>query len=138
MKKNWVLIIDDDADFRQAVSDTLGQAGFRAVQAGKLSEAVAKLTNQKFRCVLLDLKLEKHDGERLLMDLRKDSRNLNHDTPVVIVSGYLEPSLVKRAGKVVQGILVKPVDARTLIDKVSSLIPADERTPESGSSAPKK
>lgn len=57
--EQWILVIEDDRDLRDAVAMGLTHAGFRVVKAGTVAEANAKLTQQHFDCVVTDLFLEK-------------------------------------------------------------------------------
>jgi ActR/RegA family two-component response regulator len=66
------------------------------IWAKTLSEGLMKLNNQKFSCVLLDLQLEKHSGLKLIQQVRNpnSTKQLNADTPIILMSGYLKGDVV--------------------------------------------
>jgi DNA-binding response OmpR family regulator len=113
----WVLVIDDDPDVCHLLAEGLTQAGFKVVQASQAGEAKAKLAQQQFDCVVTDLYLGRGDGSQLIADLRQ-GRNHNAKIPVVVMSAHLEVDLVKRLKPMVNTVLVKPFDLKTLIARV--------------------
>lgn len=113
-----ILIVEDDADFSKTIEDVLTQSGYRPIRVGKVAEAMAKLRNQKFDCILLDLKLQGGSGESILNSIRANIKEMNHSTPVIIMSGFLEKEIVTRSAKMVSAILVKPFNAQTILEKI--------------------
>lgn len=79
-----VLIVDDDLETRQLVSDVLSDEGYLPSTAGSVPEALKVLRSTPVRAVLLDLILPGPSGFDLLRDIRndKDLRNI----PVIILT----------------------------------------------------
>jgi signal transduction histidine kinase len=84
MKK--VLVIDDDAAVRSAFQLALEDTGFEVVVAGGGEEGLARLDEDRFDLVYLDLKMPGIDGIETLRRLRKRG----HTLPVRIVTAFAE------------------------------------------------
>ncbi|MCM2322126.1 MAG: response regulator [Oligoflexia bacterium] len=131
-KLKWILIVEDDQDLRETLAKYLTEKGFRAVSSSKITDALNKVNNQKFNCILLDIKFDYRSGDHVIEYLRSDDANPNHDTPILVMSGFLEPVLIKKIAKLVNGILVKPFEKQTLLDRINAVISApDDRMAKS-------
>ena len=119
-----VLVVDDDVPFREALTERFFKDGVRTINCGKLSDALWMLQNQKFELILLDLNLVQGSGERILETLRAEKSHLNFQTPVIVVSGTLNLSLIKRLAGQVAGIFVKPFEYEKLLNLVQAICPA--------------
>jgi HAMP domain-containing protein/signal transduction histidine kinase/DNA-binding response OmpR family regulator len=81
-----LLVVDDDEAARMSVSELVGAGEDVEVTAvGSSEEALAALDEQRFDCIVLDLKLPKMTGFALLDRLKEDERL--HDVPVIIHTG---------------------------------------------------
>jgi DNA-binding response OmpR family regulator len=120
-KTEWVLLVEDDNAISESVTARLRDAGYKVIVASSVNEASVKLGQQKFSCIVTDLVLGKGSGEDLIFKL-DDKRSLNFKVPILIVSAYVEADLIKRVGKKVNGVLVKPFRIEMLVDKVNQLI----------------
>jgi CheY-like chemotaxis protein len=71
-----ILIVEDDQDVRDALSETLVDAGYAVSTAvnGALALRALRASNELPRLVLLDLMMPVMDGERFLQEMRKDPR----------------------------------------------------------------
>lgn len=66
-----VLVVDDDADTREALADALTYAGYLVEQAGGGREALARISESGIPdVILLDLHMPDVDGEQVLERLR--------------------------------------------------------------------
>lgn len=120
-RKKWILIVEDDDDFREAVAAFLDKQGYRTVHASKVLEAMNKLNNQKFECVLLDMKFDYRSGEQVVDYMRNTvDKNQNSTTPIIVMSGYLDPKVVKKIAPEVSFILVKPFETSLLLEKIQA------------------
>ena len=106
-----VLIVDDDADVRESISDVLSFAGHPSIVAADGMEALAALE----RCetptlVLLDSLMPRMDGAAFLEKLgRLESPKNIH---VVFISASREP---RPESPLVIGELLKPFDVDALL-----------------------
>jgi len=121
-KKDWVLIVEDEEDLSEILRAKLESAGFGVIQATKVSEALFKASNQKFTCILLDMRIKQGSGETVLDKIKLDYENINYKTPVIVMSAYLNPNLVRNIVNRVHSILIKPFKTDELTRKVSKLL----------------
>jgi CheY-like chemotaxis protein len=87
-----VLVVDDDPDTREALSELLDASGLKVLQAenGKIALEVLKKT-PRFPClVFLDLSMPVLDGRGFLKRRAKDP--LLRDIPVVVISASNQPA----------------------------------------------
>ena len=132
MNNSSIFIVEDDLRFSKTVEKALTHKGYKVLSAASVMEAKVKLQNQKFSCILLDLRLDGGSGESILTMLRGNKKEDNHRTPVIIMSGFLEPEVVKRILPSVQGMLVKPFDPAALFKKIEDVIGADNGQTKTG------
>jgi DNA-binding NtrC family response regulator len=79
-----ILLVEDDADIREVVRDTLCCAGFSVDTARDGVEAVEKVQDTGFDLILSDLMMPRMDG----MELLKQVKQIRPDTNVIIMTGY--------------------------------------------------
>jgi CheY-like chemotaxis protein len=82
----YILVVDDDADFREALCEVLGGAGYPVAQAGDGAEALARVAEEVPGIILLDLKMPGIDGWGVMERLRADPRAAG--VPILILSAY--------------------------------------------------
>jgi len=119
----FILIIEDDLYFAQALNEALTELGYIVMTSGRPSDALVKLKNQKFNCVLLDLQLPGSSGIKVMQQMRGTTNiePLNMSTPIILMSGHLEVESVKAAAGKVQAVLAKPFDLSSILAKVQQL-----------------
>jgi two-component system nitrogen regulation response regulator NtrX len=81
-----ILIVDDERDIRELISDILEDEGFTTRLAGTSDEAMAQIASEPPGLLILDiwLKDSNMDGIDILKTVKRD----NPDVPVVIISGH--------------------------------------------------
>lgn len=81
-----ILIVDDERDIRELVSDILEDEGFTTRLAGTSDECMAQVAKEQPALMILDiwLKDSSMDGIDILKVIKKD----HPDVPVVIISGH--------------------------------------------------
>ncbi|MDB6061220.1 MAG: Sigma 54-dependent transcriptional activator containing CheY-like receiver domain [Verrucomicrobiaceae bacterium] len=119
--KARVLVVEDDADLREALTDTLELAGAEVVQADSGEQALAVLPDQYVDMVVSDVNMGGMDGLELLKNLRRHYPQL----PVLLITAY--GSVAKsveamRAGAV--DYLVKPFKPQILVETVARYVGA--------------
>jgi CheY-like chemotaxis protein len=107
-----VLLVEDDADIREAVSSVLEAEGYTVLTAENGEQALAILDRGQPCVVLLDLMMPVMSGWEF-MKVVKQNRRLD-DMPVVVVSAYSE-----RKAEGVRRVLKKPLDVNALLAAVS-------------------
>ncbi|MFU8897490.1 MAG: sigma-54-dependent transcriptional regulator [Roseinatronobacter sp.] len=81
-----ILIVDDERDIRELISDILEDEGFTTRRAANSDEAMAQVNANPPALMVLDiwLKDSKMDGIDILMTVKRS----NPDIPIVIISGH--------------------------------------------------
>ena len=81
-----ILIVDDERDIRELISDILEDEGFTTRLAGNSDQAMAEITGEQPALLILDiwLKDSQMDGIDILKTVKRDYP----DVPVVIISGH--------------------------------------------------
>lgn len=72
MLKSKILIVDDEPDIRQLLTEMLRKEGFVPYTAASAAEALKKVKSAKPDLILLDLQLPDQDGFSVCRELRKD------------------------------------------------------------------
>jgi len=111
-----VLVVDDDADAREAMKSVLELHGYTVVTAADGSEAIERLRHGLTPClILLDLMMPGMDGFEFVNEKRQDPRI--SAIPVVIYSGHNDAkSNAVRLGA--EGYFQKPVEVQSLLNLV--------------------
>lgn len=91
MKK--VLIIEDDSFLQGLAANKLSKNDFDVDTANKGEDAITKIVNQKFDCILLDLMLPDISG----FDILKNLKEANQKTPVIVFSNLSNDKDIKKA-----------------------------------------
>ena len=79
-----ILVVDDDAQMRSALSEAIQRLGHKAVLCDSGTNAVEKLGDASYSLVVTDMKMPKMDGLTFLKEVRKRMGNL----PVLVITGF--------------------------------------------------
>jgi CheY-like chemotaxis protein len=109
-----VLLVDDDARVRKTLTRVLVRRGFTVTEADSVASAQRALAAARHDVVVTDLGL----GDGTGIEVMACARRLDAATPVVVLSGSLEP-LDLRSGAPTSR-LNKPTSSAELIDAVIS------------------
>ena len=121
----YILVVDDDDDFREALSEVLTEAGYPVQKAENGAVALAKVAEEAPGIVLLDLKMPVLDGWGVMERMRGDAKSTA--VPILILSAYgfeWEAELIGAAG-----YIGKPVDIEVLRGKVHGLVGPPKAAP---------
>jgi CheY-like chemotaxis protein len=114
----YLLIVDDDADFRTGLRTALEMKGYQVDEAANGEEALAKLSDRAPLLVLLDLQMPVMNGREMLQRMRT-TPDLK-DVPVVIISGFGFEWEAELMGA--QGYIGKPFEAQELEQTIAHLL----------------
>ena len=81
-----ILIVDDERDIRELISDILEDEGFSTRLAGNSDDAMAAINTEAPALMILDIWLKDSDMDGI--DILKATKRDNPDVPVVIISGH--------------------------------------------------
>jgi CheY-like chemotaxis protein len=114
-----VLVVEDDAELRCSLLESLQQRGFFAVGAANGEEAMRIALCHCPRLIVLDLQMPVMNGGEFLE--RRRASELLSSVPVVIATA--ERSGIPSAN--VQAVLEKPVDEEALSSAIGALLAAN-------------
>jgi DNA-binding NtrC family response regulator len=115
-----VLIVDDEPDVLELLSDTLRAEGYETAGAGTFEEGKRLLATTAPDVLITDVRLGHFNGLQLVV-VRPPS------TAAVVVSGYWDRTLEEEARRHGAVYLLKPVAADKLVDAVRHVL--EHRTP---------
>lgn len=113
-----ILVVEDDADFRDVLIHTLGTICRSVRTASTLADAIRECTTMAPDLVLLDLGLPDGDGADLLRRLRGIT-----DVPIIVLSGRTEEEeKVALLDAGADDFIIKPCGAGELLARVRGQI----------------
>ncbi len=109
-----ILIIDDDKELCEELSEILEEDGFNVDYALTPADGESLLKADNYDIILLDFKLPQMSGIDFLKKVKKELKNKK----VFIISGSLSiKNLIKEQNlsSLVSGVFAKPFDINTLL-----------------------
>ena len=114
-----VLLIDDDADVRNALSRLLRSAGWNVTSFASAEAFLESGTLNAFDCLVLDIRMPGVNGPELHAILRAHGSLL----PVIYLSGYCDIRMSVEAMKLgATDVLEKPADAELLLQAIGDAV----------------
>ncbi len=112
MKKEHLLIIEDEKNQREILADFLRKKGFLVDSADSITSARKLLSKKDFQVVLLDWKLPDGDGLDFLSEIKKE----HPLTPVIMITAFASVEhAVLSMKKGAYHYLAKPINLEELI-----------------------
>ena len=115
-----VLIVEDDSDLQEALTETLSMAGYKTEVAVNGEDALDVLGEKAVDMVISDVQMAKMDGVKLLSRIKTSYAEL----PVILMTAF---GTIQQAVDVMQSgavdYLVKPFQPEVLVSKVSQFLP---------------
>lgn len=115
MARTKVLLIDDEIEFVEALSERLCNRGFKVETATNGPDGISKSESTNFDAVVLDIVMPGMDGIIVLKRLRQ----AQPDIQVLLLSGQATIKAAVEAARMgAVDILEKPLDIETLVEKI--------------------
>lgn len=114
-----ILIVDDDSDFNQLLTDIFSQANYDVDSCEEPERAVKHFMDGEYDLVVTDQKMPGMSGEELVRTFKQ----AKPDVPIIMVSGYLDNDTIRsliREG--VGGVFLKPLNVFSLLKRTATLI----------------
>ena len=116
-----VLVVDDEAQIRGVIRDTLEEAGYTVDEARGGKEALDRYRTTPADVVLMDILMPDQDGLESILAFRREFRNsrviaMPGGSDMIGVLNFLE--VAKMLGAC--GTLQKPFDKRVLLDTIAA------------------
>lgn len=123
--KRTLLIVDDDAAFRERLVRAMRDRGFDASGAADHHAARAAALGESPEFAVVDLKLAGESGLGVVRDLKA----LDPATVVVVLTGYGSIATAVESVKLgASGYLTKPADADQIVAAFEGVQPGDDDT----------
>ncbi len=115
-----ILIADDSPTERHALSELLVKNGFKVVTAENGEEAVAKSKSEMPDLILMDVVMPGMNGYQATRAITRDEAT-KHIPVVMCTSKGQETDKIWGMRQGANDYLVKPIDPKALLEKISSL-----------------
>jgi DNA-binding NtrC family response regulator len=133
-----ILIVEDDATFRETVLEVLRDVGYKVKGARNLDKATKRLTKHKFDLVLSDVHIGDHTGFEVL----QVAAEKRPDAKIVMMSSKADPEIIEQAkSSGASRFLPKPFRVKELLALIEDLLvesEAEDATAEERTDEPQK
>jgi signal transduction histidine kinase/CheY-like chemotaxis protein/ligand-binding sensor domain-containing protein len=117
-RKPRLLVVDDEANIRELLSQELTEAGYDVRLASNGRDAVAQVRRERPDLILLDVMMPEMNGFDVAAVLKNDPQTM--DIPIIILSIVQDRDRGFRLG--IDRYLTKPIDTDLLFREVGTLI----------------
>jgi DNA-binding response OmpR family regulator len=121
-----ILLVEDDPDNREAMTELLEMSGFVVIAAGTGAAGVSAFGAGSFDAVITDLGLPDLDGWQVAEHIKRVSPS----TKVAVITGWelqLERPDIERRG--VDLLVRKPLDPQLFLRQIENLLQVGGRSP---------
>ena len=123
MRKQKVLIIDDEQMITSTLVKLLNRSGYEAVAVNGGREAIEMASQEDFDLIISDIRMPEMDGIRTLAEIQAHLSKTGQSVPVIFITGYADDALEKQAKDLgCQDYIYKPFDLRFFLEKVKKAI----------------
>jgi DNA-binding response OmpR family regulator len=106
-----VLVVDDEPDARELLSEFLTAKGYEVLTASNGEEALRKVKEDRPHLILLDVRMPKMNG----LEVLKQVREIDHEVGVIMVTAVNEEETGRQALKLgAFDYITKPLDLKYL------------------------
>jgi CheY-like chemotaxis protein len=125
--RTTVLIVEDELEIREALTELLEDSNYRALSASSVKEAIRQLQSYpQVSIILLDIAMPEQDGFALLDYLKANLRF--REIPVIMSTSCAQPEMVKRAKRYgVMDYIVKPYRINTVLSRISLVLESTQK-----------
>ncbi len=112
---NKVLLVDDEQDFLEVMSERMENRGMEVSTAGSAQEALKKIEEETFDAIILDFMMPEMDGLETIKAIKKAKPELQ----IILLTGQATLEKGVEAMKLgAMDVLEKPADIEVLAAKV--------------------
>lgn len=115
-----ILVVDDDRQVLRYLTEILQDAGYDTLTCSRFQDAKALLGTTRPALLLTDIRLGAFNGLQLAFFARDHHPGL----PVVVLTGYEDPTLRQEAVRSGAAFLVKPVTRAALLETIRQALVA--------------
>lgn len=111
-----ILIVDDEPDVCEVISNFLGKRGYDVITANDGQEALSKLSTEKPDLILLDIRMPEMDG----MECLRRIKELDKEVPVIMVTCVTNIDIARKSMELgATDYLTKPLGYSALETAIS-------------------
>ena len=122
-----VLLVDDDADFRDSVTALLSSVGLNVKPFGSIAELLNTSLPDVVSCLVLDVRLPRLSG----LDFQAELAKAKNTIPIILITGYGDVPMSVKAMKLgAVDFLIKPFRDQDLLDAVTVALERDRKRRE--------
>lgn len=122
MAENYLLLIDDDQDFNEALALSMQKDFEKVHTANNIESAINLLSQFNFSCIVLDINIAGRNGAEIVKYLIEHPENFNNKTPLIIMSGYIDDKFIEKHKNRFAGILRKPFEKSELLIAIQNAL----------------
>ncbi len=116
-----VLLVDDEADFRQLMTAWLEGKGYSVTAVSGGEEAISLVKKDDFNILFLDLRMPGMDGREVL----KRIREFNKELPIIVITAYVNELTPGEMGEhSVSGVFYKEKNLEEVLPLLESALKA--------------
>jgi two-component system alkaline phosphatase synthesis response regulator PhoP len=131
VKREKILVVEDESDLRELMTYNLTREGYRVVTAENGAEGLRKARKEAPDLLLLDLMLPDLDGIEICRRLKKDP--LTASLPIIMVTAKSEElDVVLGLGVGADDYVTKPFSPRTLLARMKAVLRRGPQREEAG------
>ena len=118
-----ILVIEDQEDNRQIVSDLMAASGYELIEATTGEEGIAAAARERPDLILMDIQLPGIDGYEVTRRIKANPQLKS--IPIIAVTSYALSGDDKKAFAAgCDGYVTKPYSPRLLLAKIREYLPA--------------
>ena len=119
-----ILIVDDDRQCAQLVTNMLEMSGYETEEVYSGGDALRRLSQGNFDLALIDFEMRDIKGDRICLMLRLEEKT--KDFPIMIVTAHIErdEKIFREYGAT--DVIYKPLDSEDFLKKVKKCLKEGE------------
>jgi len=122
--RHSVLILDDDTDFNNLLTDIFEQADYFVTSLEDPFKAIEAIADTEIDLVVTDHKMPEMSGVEFIAQVKKRQPKV----PVIMVSGFLENDTIRDLiNRGIGGVFLKPLNIFSLLERTAELIEESKR-----------
>ena len=126
MAKEKLLVVDDERDFVDVISERLEAKGFDILRAFDGKEGIERAHSDKPDLIILDVAMPEMNGYDVCRKLKLDEKF--KDTPIIMLTAKFQPNDIRFGiGMGADAYLTKPLELELLLHTVNALLRAKKR-----------
>ena len=113
-----VLVVDDDRQVLKYLTEVLREEGYDTVTCERFTDAKTLLSTTRPDLLLTDIRLGAYNGLQLAIFAQRR----HPDIPIIVLTGYEDPTLRQQAAASGATFLVKPVKRDELLGRIAAAL----------------